>query len=595
MRRTVFLCTGIIFLLLVSSCSYPLREQVPPGQLADSCIDSDSGDPFLAGTTTVLLDGQETQVEDVCDLSEVQSLEWGSNVYKAVVHESNCKGTESAIEITECTFGCLDGACIRAETCEDTEIYVGPREAGVVSVGEVELSDVCFDAKTVDDYVCWRGELRIFRSSCGWYQSCIKGACVTQDELPHCADSDGKDAETQGIVRMGDSEEMDSCQSITMLREFYCEDEFSVAYEDVDCSESGKYCMDGVCYSTSGKCWDSDGGSNPDKRGQVIFMRPSEISTAEDNCFNVNVLNECECGDYAAAFHRVSCESYNNGVCANGACVSTTCTDYEKGHAADLPGTLSFEGVEYDDTCSGDVVLDYYCEKGELVTAEHDCSAEGKVCRDGACVIAGDGSQEDEAPQDFPVFPLSECAVLSEPGTYLLGNDVDIGFADGPACMVITGTDITLDCQGHTITGRETAVRPGGPIAFFYNYGIYVNSSPPEPSYLRIKDCIVNSTTFGIYAEQMTYSSISGCLVRNTLVGIELTPYTAENSISNLEISRNLRYGINAYGSRGLKIMGTTFEGNVEDIRCTEPVFGEGNSCSGSRTVCTSHCGKSFL
>ena len=92
-----------------------------------------------------------------------------------------------------------------------------------------------------------------------------------------------------------------------------------------------------------------------------------------------------------------------------------------------------------------------------------------------------------ENPETYPtlqnleaILPLSRCMVLSQPGrTYCLAESIENNELSGP-CFEITAPDITLDCQGNSITGI-------GNVA-----GIYSNSENTT-----IKNCIVSVGTEG--------------------------------------------------------------------------------------------------
>jgi len=80
----------------------------------------------------------------------------------------------------------------------------------------------------------------------------------------------------------------------------------------------------------------------------------------------------------------------------------------------------------------------------------------------------------------FSVNTLTDCATLSKANTaYGLLNDV---FKSSGACFTINADNITLDCNGHNITGTAT-------------YGVYSNPT----SGLTVKNCNANVAFYGLY------------------------------------------------------------------------------------------------
>ena len=268
-----------------------------------------------------------------------------------------------------------------------------------------------------------------------------------------------------GSVGLGSSM-VDVCVSSSVVRERYCDSGNYSNYTDVDCSSlgSGFSCDDGKCvqaaviipvltcndsdnglsYYTLGHCTDSYGGNMSD--GCII-----------SNSDNNGWLREITCNDYGNG-NRCQMNDYNcsNG-CLNGTCVVDTnlnCTDsdgganyYVKGNTTGYEMSLvnyrtitDYCGVEYADLGK---LHEYYCGRGneqieqisqntksnqinELVV---DCSLEGKVCVNGACLL------------NNSVVPGSNC------------TDSELGVSYYTAGTVnYNGQDYKDSCSGDSLT-----------------------------------------------------------------------------------------------------------------------------------------------
>jgi parallel beta-helix repeat protein len=100
------------------------------------------------------------------------------------------------------------------------------------------------------------------------------------------------------------------------------------------------------------------------------------------------------------------------------------------------------------------------------------------------------GEEEYNAP-----INISDCSVLNETEkTYYL--TADITNSESSSCMNITANDVTLDCQGHTIDGKDT----------LNTYGIYSGQS----------GTIINNCTLTDWHKGAYFSSSNNCLVNNT-------------------------------------------------------------------------------
>ena len=71
---------------------------------------------------------------------------------------------------------------------------------------------------------------------------------------------------------------------------------------------------------------------------------------------------------------------------------------------------------------------------------------------------------------------LSSCTTIDESGEYALTSDIDAG---GETCFMITASDVTLDGNGHTITGDGGNDR---------TFGVFVNGTNSEVSNVTVTD-----------------------------------------------------------------------------------------------------------
>ncbi|RME78853.1 MAG: hypothetical protein D6769_03875 [Methanobacteriota archaeon] len=142
---------------------------------------------------------------------------------------------------------------------------------------------------------------------------------------------------------------------------------------------------------------------------------------------------------------------------------------------------------------------------------------------------------------------INSCQQISDPGTYTLTKSLDninyvVGGRAGKSCIFITANDVTLDCQGHSLTylGTENVI------------GIQVDNNKQG---ITIKNCLIN----GFYKGMTLFHSSNLLVDGNTIYGSmeQGIDSTIDNSIiSNNNIEGN-KAGILVGGS------GNTIEGNT--------------------------------
>ena len=138
----------------------------------------------------------------------------------------------------------------------------------------------------------------------------------------------------------------------------------------------------------------------------------------------------------------------------------------------------------------------------------------------------------------FASTPITGCTQINSSGDYVLANDVlGAGIpstsAGGNACIRIASSDVSLDCQGHTLTGESAGS----------THGILIESPTNAPlSNININNCTITNYGTGIFAPTQTSSS----------------------SFTNLNISNNVGYGFYVWALSGSVVANSTSSRNGE-------------------------------
>jgi hypothetical protein len=103
------------------------------------------------------------------------------------------------------------------------------------------------------------------------------------------------------------------------------------------------------------------------------------------------------------------------------------------------------------------------------------------------------------------VQAIGACTIIDKPGSYVLARDITATLRDlkqapgdrfgvGPACIVIVADFVSLDLQGHTITGPE---------AWDTGAGIFTtaDASGKEPTAIHIRNGCVKGFRWGVAVE----------------------------------------------------------------------------------------------
>jgi len=129
-----------------------------------------------------------------------------------------------------------------------------------------------------------------------------------------------------------------------------------------------------------------------------------------------------------------------------------------------------------------------------------------------------------------PPTELSACGNISYSGNYILTGDV----SNGGTCFTIEADNVTLDCNGSSITGPSSG------------YGIYNNGN----DYVTVENCNISGFYHGVFFENGAYGNISNNNASsNDHAGIILQSSSNYNNIANNTASSNGNYGISLFYS----------------------------------------------
>lgn len=120
---------------------------------------------------------------------------------------------------------------------------------------------------------------------------------------------------------------------------------------------------------------------------------------------------------------------------------------------------------------------------------------------------------------------IDECTDISGPGEYVLTDDLDV---EGD-CFGLSGSDITLDGNGHTISGDGTGtgiIGGSNPVVRNLNIenfeiGCYISGG--EFGEMTLKNIVVSDTSIGIIGPIQVTVTIRDSILKNNGVGIGTT------------------------------------------------------------------------
>jgi Cys-rich repeat protein len=291
---------------------------------------------------------------------------------------------------------CLNGACQVVPDCildSDCTIYFNDCSYGICNstgkceirhnsslnlcrpaAGECDLDEVCSgsgescpaDAFKPDGTSCQDGKGVCDSGVCVVESSCGDGACDSEEDCSSCPDD---------------------CACVSPVP--YCSEGVCVeCLEESHCS-SGEVCSGNTCVDSllcgngildSGE--ECDGEDFKGKTCEDFFIHSNEGTL--QCCEGCERVDLSQCRNYTYTF----CVDYDLGKNYNmGSSVSAN-YNWRRGPNCTSELSTGFgSGSEYySDVCSGDILIEYYCETDKSPAfEERNCSAEGKVCRYNSC------------------------------------------------------------------------------------------------------------------------------------------------------------------------------------------------------------------
>jgi parallel beta-helix repeat protein len=230
-----------------------------------------------------------------------------------------------------------------------------------------------------------------------------------------------------------------------------------------------------------------------------------------------------------------------------------------------------------DDT-DGDGVLDGNDDcpltpQGAVIDAA-GCACSQKICADedpatadrcnpttAACenVADTDGDQvaddEDNCPLDYNPEQIDtdtdgtgdQCEIGPiTADTTLDGGTYHVYDYDVRGAVVISASNVTLDCNGATISGDGSG------------YGIYV---PASFDHVTIQNCYVSDYRYGIYVDGSANNQLSDNTLEQNDYGIVLG-FASDNVVSENAAESNVQGGVYLEGSQGNQVISNTLQTN---------------------------------
>ena len=379
------------------------------------------------------------------------------------------------------------------------------------------------------------------------------GDCNDNNNLIHPGAPEicnGVDDDCDGAVDEGD----------VCLVTYYCDDDAD-GYFDVN--------PDGTCNTfncTPAGCSETQGNDCNDSNSLVNPGKPEICGNGiDEDCDGSDVLcGECDDSDG---------DGY--GVCPN--CNATHNCTYDGNDCNDTISSMHPTASEIcdgmDDNCNGNIdeggicpAITYYCDDDS--DGYIDMNSDG-TCSTFNCVPSGcrETHGNDCNDNDNSVVPVSDDLIVNRDLT--LCNDVyNIAGSKANGVLIITASDITLNCNGATLSGTGSSS------------GIYLNNR----SNVTVENCNVINYSYGVYL----YSSSNNTLVNNavnsnTKKGIFLSS-SSNNSMRNNTVNNNDYYGIDLHISSNHNILvNNTANNNIWGIYSSS----SSNNTFNKNTACT--------
>jgi hypothetical protein len=161
-------------------------------------------------------------------------------------------------------------------------------------------------------------------------------------------------------------------------------------------------------------------------------------------------------------------------------------------------------------------------------------------------VLSANGFAKQVKDSRKPPIPLTSCGTITQPGNYVLANDLLLP-ADGGNCLVINSARVNVDLNGRAIT---CIVAAGFPLPCSLDFGLAGIGIDIEANNVSIANGTVNGFTTGIFAE--------GNHISATDLNLETDTAIVLNEVRNSAFAR--------IGYDGLPVLGPESIGPVMSV-----------------------------
>jgi len=158
-----------------------------------------------------------------------------------------------------------------------------------------------------------------------------------------------------------------------------------------------------------------------------------------------------------------------------------------------------------------------------------------------------------EENRTLTVTAITNCTNITSSGNYYLQND--ILSSPETACINISSSDVTFDCQGFDIQGQDTSS----------TYGIYASSSEgSEYQNITIKNCNVTDWWRGVYLRYSDNGNIQNVTISSSTNNGLVFSYSDNNNVTNITVNNNQLYGVQFGNSKNNQLTNSVLLNNTK-------------------------------